>query len=225
MGVTLNVDAGELENEPEELIAIAQRIHVACGGHVGDAVSMRRTLEVAKRHGVEVGAHPSYVDREGFGRRRLAVSPDVLGAQVAAQCRALKAIGQELGVAIVGAKAHGALYHDTLRDRQLAGAVLHAIVSELGAAVQIVTQPGTLLDLSRTRGITVLREGYADRGIGEGGRLIPRGEHGAMIDDPAKAAAQAVTLAASGQVETICVHGDGPNALAVARAVRRALSS
>lgn len=225
MNVTLNVDAGELPGEPEALIATAHRVHVACGGHAGDAVSMRRTLLVAKVHGVEVGAHPSYVDREGFGRKSLAVSPDVLGVQIGSQLRALRTLAEELGLTLVSVKPHGALYHDTVRDRQLAGAVLHAVVRELGTRVQIVTQPGALLDQARSRGLVTLREGFADRGLREDGRLIPRGETGALIDDPARAATQAQELAASGRFDTLCVHGDGPHALAIARAVRRALAS
>lgn len=225
MPVILNVDAGELPDEPEALIAAAHRIHVACGGHAGDAESMRRAVATASAHGVEVGAHPSYEDRAGFGRRTIQVAPDVLGVQVASQCTALKAIAGEAGLAVVSAKPHGALYHDTLRDPQLAGAVIEAIVRVLGPSVQIVTQPGAMMDLARRRGLTVLREGFADRGIGPEGRLIPRGEPGAMIEDPERAAAQARALVARGDIDTLCVHGDGPSALAIARAVRRALAS
>lgn len=220
----LTIDAGELAEEPEELLACAHRLHVACGGHAGDAASMARTLAVARRHRVEVGAHPSYEDREGFGRRHVAASPDVLGAQVRAQCAALRAIALELGVPVLGAKMHGALYHDVLSDRQRAGAVLEAVVAALGP-VAIVTQEGALADLARARGLSVLREGFADRAMQPDGRLVPRTEPGALIVDPRAAAAQARRLADSGTIDAICVHGDGPNALAIARAVRRALAS
>ena len=225
MPVILNIDAGELPDEPDALLATAHRIHVACGGHAGDETTMRKTVAAAKKHGVEVAAHPSYEDRAGFGRRTLQVAPDVLGVQVASQCTALVAIARDLGVTVVGAKPHGALYHDTLRDRQLAGSVLEAIVRVIGPAAQIVTQPGALMELSRLRGLRALREGFADRGVGPDGRLIPRGQPGAMIEEPARAAAQAQALVALVAIDTVCVHGDGPNALAIARAVRRALSS
>lgn len=218
----LTIDAGELEDEPEELLACAHRLHVACGGHAGDAATMERTVAVARRHGVEIGAHPSYEDREGFGRRSLTIAPDVLGAQVRAQCTALRGVAEGLGIPVLGAKMHGALYHDVLSDRQRAGAVLEAVVAVLGP-VAIVTQEGALADLARVRGLSVLREGFADRAMRPDGRLVPRTEPGALLEDPAAAAAQARRLAASGTIDAICVHGDGRNALAIARAVRRAL--
>lgn len=220
----LTIDAGELESEPEALYAAAHRLHIACGGHAGDAASMARTLEAARRLGVQIGAHPSYEDRAGFGRATMAVSPDVLGAQVRAQCAALAAIARELGVPVLSAKMHGALYHDTLTDRQKAGAVLEAVVAALGP-VAIVTQEGALAAQARARALRVLREGFADRAMRPDGRLVPRSEPGALIDDPAAAAAQAKRLVATGTIDAVCVHGDGPNALAVAQAVRRALAS
>ncbi len=224
MSPILTLDAGELADEPEALLAAPHRLHVACGGHAGDAASMARTLEVARRHGVEIGAHPSYEDRAGFGRTSVNVSPDVLGAQVQAQCAAIAAIARQAGMRLRSVKMHGALYHDVLSDRQRAGAVLQAAISALGP-VAVVTQEGALAELARARGLTVLREGFADRAMRPDGRLVPRSEPGALLDDPAAAAAQARRLVASGAIDAICVHGDGPNALAIARAVRRTLAS
>jgi len=203
---------------------LARRLHIACGGHAGDAASMTRTIAVAKAHGVEIGAHPSYPDREHFGRHSMAIPSDALRASLEAQCRALASIAAELGIKVRSAKAHGALYHDTLSDPVRAEALLDAVTTALGD-VAIVTQPGVLADHAGSRGLVVLREGFADRGMLPDGRLIPRGKPGALIDDPAIAARQARVLAASGAFDTLCVHGDGPNALAVARAVREALRS
>ena len=221
--MTIELDAGELDDEPEALLAAVDRIHVACGGHAGDDASMRRTVRVAQAHGVEVGAHPSYPDRAGFGRVSLALEPSVAAAAVAAQCTALRTIAQALGVAVVSAKLHGALYHDVARDHALAAAVLDALVDALGA-IEIVSGPGALAELARARGLIVRREGFADRGLLPDGALIPRGQPGALIEDPGVAAAQARRLAASGTIDALCIHGDGANPLAIVRAVRRALA-
>ncbi len=218
------LDAGELDDEPEALLALPDRLHVACGGHAGDDASMRRTLRVAVAHGVEIGAHPSYPDREHFGRRSMAMPAGALRASLTAQCAALASIARQAALPVRSVKAHGALYHDTLIDVSLADALLDAACEALGP-VAIVTQPGVLADRARARGLSVLREAFADRGMRPDGRLIPRGEPGAMIDDPARAAEQARRLVASGDFETLCVHGDGSNALAVASAVREALRS
>lgn len=222
--VTIDLDAGELADEPEALLGAVDRLHVACGGHAGDDASMRRTVRVAQAHGVEVGAHPSYPDRARFGRVSLPMAPGEVAASVAVQCAALLAIARALGVKVVSAKPHGALYHDVARDPGLAAAVLDAIVETLGR-VEIVTIGGAFADLARARGLVVQREGFADRGLRPDGTLVPRGEAGALIEDPGVAAAQARRLAASGTVDTLCVHGDGANPLAIVRAVRRALAA
>ncbi len=221
--MTIGLDAGERADEPEELLAAVDRLHVACGGHAGDDASMRRTVTIARVHGVELGAHPSYADVARFGRVSVAMPPAEVGAAVATQCAALRAIAGELGVAVVSAKPHGALYHDTLCDRALASAVLDAIVATLGA-VAVVTGPGALADVASARGLVVQREGFVDRGLHADGSLIARGQPGALIDDPAVAATQARRLAATGTVDILCVHGDGADPLAVVRAVRRALA-
>jgi UPF0271 protein len=222
--VTIDLDAGELDDEPEALLGAVDRVHVACGGHAGDAASMRRTVRVAQAHGVEVGAHPSYPDRAGFGRVSLALPPAEVAAAVGRQCAALAEVARGLGVAVVSAKPHGALYHDAARDPRLADAVLGAIVDALGP-VAVVTMPGALADAARARGLVVEREGFADRALLPDGSLVPRGQPGAMIDDPERAAQQARRLATSGAVDTLCVHGDGVDPLAIVRAVRRALTT
>jgi UPF0271 protein len=198
---------------------------------------MRRVLEVCAARGVEVGAHPSYVDREGFGRRSIAVAPDVLAEQIFEQCAALAAIAHERGVRVTFVKPHGALYHDAARSEVLASAVIDGATRALGevavlgpswlstGASEAVGMTGrtenALAAAARSRGLAYWREGFADRALRPDGSLVPRGEPGALIADPATAAAQARALAA--RVDAICIHGDSPNALAIARAVRAAL--
>jgi UPF0271 protein len=218
-----NIDAGELPDEPDELIALAHVVNVACGGHAGDRASMEHTLALCKQLGTEAGAHPSFPDREGFGRKIVAVAPDALRASVAAQCHALASVARALDVPLQFVKPHGALYHAANRDRALAEATLRGAVEALGDALTVLGPPsGALRDVATELGLAFAREGFADRAMRADGSLVPRGEPGAMIDQPAEAAAQAKALAST--VDTICVHGDTPGALAIARAVRRALA-
>ncbi len=224
--VRLNVDAGELASEPEELYRLAQIVNVACGGHAGDAASMERVLRVAAAADTVVVAHPSYPDRAGFGRVSMAMTPDALLASVRAQCEALRDVAERLGVRVLGTKPHGALYHDANRDPALARAVVHATRVVFGESAWIVGPAvGALADAAREAGLGVLREGFADRGVRSDGSLVPRGQPGALIEDPLLAAARARVLAASGAVDTICVHGDTAGALSIVRAVRAALEA
>ena len=213
MTTFLNIDLGELPDEPEELYALAGVASIACGGHAGDADSMRRALAACARGGARPGAHPSYPDREGFGRRPMPMAPRALADAVRAQCAALAALG-----VIAFAKPHGALYHAADADDALAQAVVEGVTTALGAVTLIGPPGGALARAAANAGLVYWREGFADRGR-RGDHLIPRGEPGAIITDPAEAAALARTLAC----ETVCVHGDNPNAVAVARAVREAL--
>lgn len=219
MRVRLNVDAGELPDEVEALYAVAHLLNVACGGHAGDEASMARVAEVARRHAVQVGAHPSYPDRAGFGRRTVPMDVAALGAAVEAQCRRLAAVVGEVG----HVKPHGALYHDADRDPALAAAFVDGALAALGGVTVVGPAGGALARAAADRRVPYLVEGFADRGVGPDGRLIPRGQPGASITDPAAAAAQAAALVATGRVDTICVHGDTPGALAIARAVRAVL--
>jgi UPF0271 protein len=216
--VLLNIDAGERADEPDELYRLADVVNVACGGHAGDEASMRRVVAFCNEFGTRVGAHPSYPDREGFGRRAMTMSAEALAASVAGQCRALAALAPE----VTHVKLHGALYHAANGDPAVARAALGGAVEALGRGVTVIGPPsGATVDAARALGLAYAREGFADRGVRADGGLVPRGEPGALVDDPARAAARARELRAT--VDTVCVHGDGPNALAVARAVRRAL--
>ncbi|WP_236604310.1 5-oxoprolinase subunit PxpA [Sandaracinus amylolyticus] len=221
----LNVDAGEMESEPEALWALAHALNVACGGHAGDARSMERVLRACREHHVRAGAHPAYPDREGFGRRRVALAIEALETSIAAQCRALRMVAERVGIAIEHAKLHGALYHDAANDPSIAEACVRAIRGELGPVAILGPKDSALERAARAAGCRYEREGFADRGTRPDGSLIPRGQPGALIEDPARAAAQARVLATSGEVDTICVHGDTPGALAIARAVRETLDA
>lgn len=220
----INVDAGEHDDEPEALLACADAINIACGGHAGDAASMLRCLQVCGRLGLRAGAHPSYPDRAGFGRTTQVMERAALRASIVDQCCALLDQARVASVAIEHVKLHGALYHDANRDPELASLVLGAAMEVFGPVMVVGPPRGVLEQLCVHAGDPYEREGFADRAMRPDGTLVPRGEAGATIDDPAAAAAQALRLAREGY-DTICVHGDGPNALAIARAVRAALDA
>ncbi|MFT3767124.1 MAG: LamB/YcsF family protein [Minicystis sp.] len=226
--IDLNVDLGELPEEPAELFALATTANVACGGHAGDAASMERALARAIAHETRIAAHPSYPDRAGFGRKSMAMEPAAIEAAVAAQCAALAAVAKQVGATVTRVKPHGALYHDAARDAAIAAAVIGGSLRGLGVAageVVIVGPPtGSLVAEARRRGAAYAREGFADRGYREDGSLVPRSEPGALITDPEAAARQALTLARSGTIETLCVHGDTKDAVAIATRVRGALA-
>lgn len=214
----LELDAGESADESEELWALADILAVACGGHAGDAASMARIVAFcAGRSRPRIGAHPSYPDRAGFGRRTIAISDDALAATIEQQCAALAAIAGT----VAWVKPHGALYHDAAAHPAVARAVIRGACAALGRPTLIGPAACALADAAADAEVSYLREGFADRGTRPDGSLIPRGEPGALLDDPAAAAARARSLA--GSVDTICVHADTPGALAIARAVREAL--
>lgn len=222
----LNIDLGELPGEDEQLYALAHVANIACGGHAGDEGSVRQALERCARHGTRAGAHPSYVDREGFGRRALEVAPEVLRAQLAAQCALIAGQAGALGVPLEFAKPHGALYHSANRSLPLARAVAGAVSQVLGPQITLIGPgAGALSEAAREAGLAYAREGFADRGTLPDGTLIPRGQPGAVITDPQVARQNALRLAQGGTIDTLCVHGDTPGAVAVARAVRAALDT
>jgi len=223
--VLLNIDLGELPDEPEELFAIAHLANIACGGHAGDDTSMRRAVELCRAHGSRVGAHPSYPDRDGFGRRAVTIAPGELQRTVADQCKRLVAIARSLGEPVVSVKPHGALYHAT-RDAAVADAVVVGALEALGGAVTFVgPRAGALAAAVARAGGDYAREAFADRATRPDGTLVARDQPGALIVDPAACALLARSLAERGDVDTVCVHGDTPGAVAIARAVRAVLDA
>ena len=185
---------------------------------------MRRSIDLALRHGARIAAHPSYPDPGNFGRARMAIPLHMLYESITEQVATLARLTNEAATKIWGAKLHGALYHAASDDARLAAAVLDAIVSAVPDGVTIVGPPyGHIEEVSRSRGLAYAREGFIDRRYAEDDKLVPRSQRGALLDEPDECAEQALRLARSGEIETLCVHGDGPNAIAVARRARQAL--
>ena len=216
--IDLNADLGEGVTDDAALLAVVTSANLACGYHAGSPATMRAVCAEAAQRGVSVGAQVSYADREHFGRVARDVPRVTLREQVADQVGTLTTIAGEEGVEVRYVKAHGALYHRTLDDEEQALAVL-----EGSRGLPVLGMPGRLLTLAVAEGRTVFHEGFPDRGYDEDGRLLPRDRPGAVLDDAETIAFRAVELA--GTVDSVCVHGDHPGAVAHARAVREALEA
>ena len=219
--VDLNADLGEEVTDDAALLELVTSANVACGFHAGNESVMRAVCESAAAGGVRVGAQVSYLDREGFGRRPVTVSVPVLTDQVAEQVGTLSDIARACGTEVSYVKPHGALYNRVVDDDEHA----HAVLAGSGSLPVLGLPGGRILALAAAAGREVWLEGFPDRGyeVGADGtrRLLPRDRPGALIHDPDEIAERAVALA--GEVHSICVHGDGPTAVAAARAVRAAL--
>ncbi|HSP60249.1 MAG TPA: 5-oxoprolinase subunit PxpA [Ornithinimicrobium sp.] len=217
--VDLNADLGEEVTDDAALLAVVTSANVACGYHAGSVAIMREVCAEAVRLGVVVGAQVSYADRENFGRADLDVPGDVLREQVAEQVGTLSQIARAEGTAVRYLKPHGALYHRVARDEEQAQAVLAG-----SGSLPVMGMAGALvLALAGESGRAVVHEGFPDRGYADDGTLLPRDRPGAVLSDADEIAARAVALAAS--VDSLCVHGDSPGAVATAAAVRRALEA
>jgi UPF0271 protein len=240
MQIDLNSDMGEgfgaytIGND-EELLSIVTSANVACGFHAGDATIMHRLALLAKERGVGLGAHPGFNDLWGFGRRTIAMDARDLEYLVAYQIGAMQAFASYSGAPLRHVKAHGALYNMAAKDEAYAGAIARA-VKTAGAKLILVGLPGSEMQKAAdAHGLAFAREGFCDRLYRDDGSLMPRSVKGAVIGDPALAAAQALRFARDGEVvtasgatlklevDTLCVHGDEPAAVSVARAVRNAL--
>lgn len=231
----LNADIGE-GCDDAGLMPYLTRVSIACGGHVGDAASMATALRLAAEHGVAAGAHPSYPDRSQFGRRALAASADEIAAWVTQQTEALAEQAARLDVRLAHVKPHGALYNVAARDAGVARAIARAVAAVDPALVLVGLAGSQLIAAGQAAGLAVLNEAFADRRYLPSGRLVSRETTGALIVDPADAAEQARVLAAGTAVatlgggavriraDTICLHGDTPGALNIARAVHAALN-
>jgi UPF0271 protein len=220
--IDLNADVGEGPDE-EPLYALISSANIACGGHAGDEATMREAVQRALRHGVAVGAHPSYPDRAGFGRVTMTIAPSDLAHAVAVQVEALVRVAGALGARAAHVKPHGALYNDAARRREVAIAVADGVEAVSRDLLLVGLAGSGALALWRERGFRVASEAFADRAYGADGLLVPRARAGALISDPIAAAAQAVRLAEETGCDTICVHSDTPGAASILAAVRRAL--
>lgn len=234
--VDLNSDLGEGCGSDEQMLAIVTSANIACGGHAGDAETMRRTVAMAIERSVRIGAHPSYPDREGFGRRRMACTPRDIRAFVASQTEALMQQAGALAARVLYVKPHGALGNDGASDPIVANAVLDGL-ADLDSSLAVLAISGTELErAAKQRGIPVFPEVYADRAYTDAGTLAPRAEPGAVIENIQEATLRLRRYAESGLMPTstgrtvtlagasICVHGDNPHAVEMAREVREMLS-
>jgi UPF0271 protein len=219
MRVDLNADLGESwqrwrTGEDVMLLDVITSANICCGAYAGDAELMLHTCEAA------LGAQVGYPDREGFGRVFVDMAPAELTAEVVRQVRALDEAAAHVGGEVTYIKPHGALYNAIVHHEVQAAAVVEA-VRDLGRPLPLLGLPGSrVLELATSAGLPVVLEGFADRAYAPDGRLVPRTEPGAVLDDPSQVAAQALRLL--GTVESVCVHSDSPGALRLARSVRRA---
>jgi UPF0271 protein len=241
MRIDLNADVGESFGawslgEDEELIPLVSSVNVAAGLHAGDPSVIARTIAIAGRHGVAVGAHPGYPDLAGFGRRAMALTADEIEASVLYQVGAVAAFTRAAGIELRHVKAHGALYNLAARDASVAAAIARGVASFSRSLLLVGLAGSAMVAAGRAAGLAVAEEAFADRTYEPDGSLRTRALDGSVIDDPAVAAAQAVELtrgtvtAADGTrldvtPDTICVHGDLPGAASRALAVRGALEA
>jgi UPF0271 protein len=211
--------------------------NIACGAHAGDPAVMRRTLQLARTHGVACGAHPGFADIAGFGRREIPISPTEVRDLVLWQLGALEAIARSEGMKLRHVKAHGALYNMAARDVALAEAIAAAVAEYDRTLVFFGLAGSGMLDAGRRAGLTVAAEGFADRAYEADGSLTPRQVGGAVVHDVSQVVARAVRMVRearvatrSGQdialaIDTICVHGDTPGAASLAQALRAGLEA
>ena len=225
--IDLNSDVGERPDADgvradAEIIAAVSSANVACGFHAGDAETMRAVCEIAVLNRKRIGAHVSYLDHEGFGRRDLEIEPEVLRDQVAQQIRALQVIAGAAGGTVGYVKPHGALYNRAAVDAGVAETVVAAIAS-VDASLKLLGPPDSkLLAAAASHGLDSVAEGFPDRGYRSDGTLLPRSEPGAVLN-AAAAIEQARRLAEEGRVRSLCIHSDTPGAAKLAIAIRNHL--
>lgn len=235
--VDLNSDMGEgfgawTMGDDERVLQFVSSANIACGFHAGDPSVMRRTVHAAAQRGVAIGAHPGLPDLAGFGRRNIDIAPETVYDIVVYQVGAMIGVARAAGISVAHVKAHGALYNMAVEDAALAGAIARA-VHDVDANLIFYALPGTpLLSEAASVGLRTASEVFADRGYEADGSLTRRGTPGALIHDPEVAAQRAVRMVLEQVVEardgtlvnvqpdTICVHGDGPQAAAIARLLR-----
>lgn len=217
------------------ILPLVSSANIACGFHAGDPSTIAETVSLAIAAGAAVGAHPSYPDLQGFGRREMALSPKEIRDAVVYQVSALKGICESLGGRLHHVKPHGALYNRAARDPETAKAIADAVAAVDGGLFVYGLSGGALVSAAESAGLRTSSEVFADRTYMPDGSLSPRTRPDALITSPEEAAARALSMARDGEVssvegtsvkvrsETICIHGDGPHALEFAKAIRAAL--
>ena len=240
MIMDINCDMGEIprlleNNVYSDLMDHVTSINLACGGHAGDVSMMRELVRIAKRKNVRIGAHPSYPDRENFGRLELEMDPEELLRSICEQVRSLIRVAEEESVSISHIKPHGALYNQAAKDTHLARVIGNA-VDRVAPDLDIMCLSGSLMvKILEDMGLKVVQEAFADRTYERDGGLRDRGSDRALITDPQKAADQARSIIEDKKIitfdgseisleaQTLCVHSDTPNAIAIAQEVRLVL--
>jgi UPF0271 protein len=240
--IDLNSDLGESYGawgmgDDAAMLAIVSSANVACGFHAGDPQGILKTVRAAVDKGVSIGAHVSYPDRVGFGRRDMDVTPDELIADVIYQIGALKGVATAAGTRVTYVKPHGALYNRIANDPKQGQAVIDGIKAVDPALVLMGLAGTAILDLAERSGLRIVAEAFADRAYTPEGQLVSRREAGAVLHDAEVIAARMVQLAREGTLQaidgstihisaqSICVHGDSPGAVSIAREIRRAFEA
>lgn len=238
--IDLNCDMGESYGRyslgaDEELMPYISSVNLAYGFHAGDPMVIQKTVQTAVKYNLAVGAHPGYPDLQGFGRRKIEMSPEEVEAMVLYQIGALWGFLRSARVEMTHVKPHGALYNQAAQDVQIANAITRSVRRFSKSLILVGLAGSALIEAGLEYGLNVANEGFVERGYQADGRLVPRGMDGAIIHDPIMAARQGIHLAEDGialhkreltmnvKVDTLCIHGDSPNALDVARSVRSAL--
>ena len=237
MQIDLNADLGEGAGNDEALLALVSSANIACGWHAGDASTMRQCVRWALDKGVAIGAHPSFPDRENFGRSTMHLPPEEITAGVLYQVGALAAIVKAEGGTLAHVKPHGQLYNQAVKEPELAAAIVEA-VRRFDPSLKFFGLAGSgMIDAARRAGLTPVEEVFADRGYLPDGSLVPRSQPGALIEDEEQSLAQTLSLVRDHQVraidgstvavnaQSVCLHGDGAHALAFARRIRERLTA
>lgn len=233
--IDLNADLGEGCAFDAELMSVVSSCNIACGGHAGDAASMRTALTLAKENGVSAGAHPSFPDRENFGRTKSDLAGGALEAALKEQVKALKDIADDLSVPLTHLKPHGALYNMAARDAGLSQSIIN-VLREVVPEARLVGPPASETEaLAKRLGVAYTAEGFADRAYEDDGQLRDRRKPGAVLPEGEPQMKQALEIATLEQVTTyegaqialpvasICVHGDTPGAFASAQQIKASL--
>ncbi len=220
MILDLNADLGEGAGTDAALMQLVTSANISCGFHAGDADTIAAALELAKRYGVSVGAHPGYPDREHFGRREMNLPGQELFSLIGRELQRLAELAHERDVSVGYVKAHGALYNQAARERTVSE-VLAAACRSFDATAPVVGLPNSeLCRVVEEIGLTFIPEGFADRRYRPDGSLVPRTEPDALLHDPKEVAEQVEWLVRTQGVRTICVHGDTPGAVEFVGTVR-----
>jgi UPF0271 protein len=231
MNIDLNCDMGENIGNDTDIMPYITSANIACGFHAGDSKTMRATVRLAKKHGVYIGAHPSWRDVEGFGRREMSLPPDEVEALILYQVGALAAIAKMDGVELHHVKPHGAIYNQAAKDRVLANAIAGAVKSFSKDLVLVGLAGSGLIEAGIDVGLKVANEGFPDRNYNPDGTLVSRKESHAIIELPEDVAKHALQLIRKGvlfgekrvRVDTLCLHGDHPRAVENAKLIREIL--